>query len=165
MWWLYEKKVYEDGNEFINNYIENGLKERNFKFIENKLIELLKENSLNTNYIELEQINSFIKITICIHNEVYNNYFNYEKEKSTYFRVADELSNTIEEIYDIKLNENELIDLKKYLIKKTKKFTYNEIYIEELRKDIERFIQEIDCEYDTNFYEEKFIISYFFINK
>ncbi|GAA0816621.1 BglG family transcription antiterminator [Clostridium tertium] len=146
---------YEDGNEFINNYIENGLKERNFKVIENKLIELLKENSLNTNYIELEQINSFIKITICIHNEVYNNYFNYEKEKSTYFRVADELSNTIEEIYDIKLNKNEILDLKKYLIKKTKKFTNNEIYIEELRKDIERFVQEIDCEYDTNFYEDE----------
>ncbi|MDB1960272.1 PTS sugar transporter subunit IIA, partial [Clostridium tertium] len=58
-------------------------------------------------------------------------------------------------IYDIKLNKNELIDLKKYLIKKTKKFTNSEIYIEELRKDIERFVKEIDCEYDTNFYEDE----------
>lgn len=146
---------YEDGNEFINNFIDNKLKKRTFKVIENKLITLLKENSLNTNYIELEQINSFIKVTICIHEELDDDYHNFTKEESIYFKVADELNNIIETIYDIKLNKNELIDLEKYLIKKTKRFTNQETYIEELCKDIERFIKEIDYEYDTNFYEDE----------
>lgn len=144
---------YEDGNEFISTFIESKIGSSNFKDIEKKLINLLKENELKTNYMELEQILSFIKVTIATYNtsNVNNNDINTEKLSNLIIELSDVIKNT----FNILLSYNDLVDIEKYLYNKVKSASQRETYHYEISDYIEEFIKIIDKEYNTNFSKDE----------
>lgn len=140
-------QYYEDRNEFINNFIESKIDIESFRYIESRIVAMLKENYLNTNHIELEQILSFIKVNICIRDISINNKL---IDKSKFSKLIIDLMDLVDEVYNISLTESELNDIQKYINNKTKS-RIKEVYYDELNTYIEEFMREVDEEYDTKF--------------
>lgn len=144
---------YKDGNEFINTFIESKIVSNDFKDIENELINLLKENKLKTNCMELEQILSFIKVTIALHNNL--NGDNDSRSTKELSDIVIKLRNVIKNKCNVLLSYNDLLDVEKYLDNKVKSVSGREVYHCEVKDYIEDFIKTIDKEYNTDFSKDE----------
>lgn len=145
-------QYYEDRNEFINSFMESKIDIEDFRYIENRIVSMLKENNLNTNHIELEEILAFIKVTICIRDSSVNNEL---IDKSKFTKLIIDLMDLVSEVYGILLTETELSDIQKYINNKTKKSSVKEVYYEDLNNYIENFMRDVDKEYNTKFNLDK----------
>lgn len=145
-------QYYEDRNEFINNFIESKIEIIKFRQIENRIVPMLKENNLNTNHIELEQILSFIKVTICINDSKVNNEL---IDKSNISKLTIDIMDLVAEVYGVLLTKIELNDIAKYINNKTKNSIIKEVHLEDLINHMEKFIRDLDKEYKTKFNLDK----------
>lgn len=145
--------LYEEGNDLIIKEI-NGVIHSNFQEVERLLISLLETNKLNTNYVEMKKIDTFIKI--CIYSNLFQLNCGHDTadQETLYENIAIQLKEKIEENYNTSLLQNELNDLALYITQKTSKKIEKIKYAEGLEEKLDNFFKECDRKYDTNFNDD-----------
>lgn len=150
---LYVMELLKRNNLFLEKLINKNLSLHDVQNLEKELISLLKQYNLDTNYIELKEIDLFLKITILFSQD------NKEIEKfcfsshDLYEKLAFDLGNVIHDICRISLKENDIQEIREYLIQKTKPTT---VFVDNdgLKEDIEVFLEKTDIEYQTHFNDD-----------
>lgn len=152
---LYLLELYEKEHPYVVQFVEESVGTQNIKDLEKELIVALKHYDLNTNYIELKKIDMFLRITLCTLKKGMREEVDHPIEGTVYERMARELAQTIQRIYDLKLSEADIDHTARYLKQKTKPNQAGSLYDQDLKEDIETFLKEADAEYHTMFQEDE----------
>lgn len=152
---LYLLELYEKEHPYVVQFVEESVGTQNIKDLEKELIVALKHYNLNTNYIELKKIDMFLRITLCTLKKGMREEVDHPIEDTVYERMARELAQTIQRIYDLDLSEADIDHIARYLQQKTKPNQAGSLYDQDLKEDIETFLKEADAEYHTMFQEDE----------
>lgn len=142
-------ELYLRENPTVYKILNLKVNSQKFKNIEKSLIFELKNHKLDTNYIELKEIDAFLKVLIYRRN-VNVTKSSYKNDKACeYTSVAFSLLTVIEELFQIKFNQEDLEILTSLLKKKTRanKLKYSDPQV--LVEDIDEFLKKIDAEFNT----------------
>ncbi|MCE0777037.1 hypothetical protein LWF11_21420, partial [Clostridioides difficile] len=117
--------------EIIKKYIDSKL-ENDFKEVQEKFINKLKENNLVINYIELKEILSWLKVTMYI-------------DRQSKLLELDDSTNE----YELNLSSEDYKILKSLIKKKARKKFRRQKGADNLRDDLEDFLKQFDEENNT----------------
>lgn len=146
---LYLLELQEKDNPYMKKIMDHYLSQQHIQHLEKRLITLLKQYRLNTNYIELKKIDLFLKVTVLLAEKGIVSAAG-AIDSSVHKQMAGELANVIQEIYQVKLSSGDICDIGNYLKQKTKPSDVY-LYDEGLIQDIEVFLQDADEQYHTQF--------------
>ncbi|HBF7091631.1 TPA: PTS sugar transporter subunit IIA [Clostridioides difficile] len=130
-------ELYIKENEIIKKYIDSKL-ENDFKEVQEKFINKLKENNLVINYIELKEILSWLKVTMYI-------------DRQSKLLELDDSTNE----YELNLSSEDYKILKSLIKKKARKKFRRQKGADNLRDDLEDFLKQFDEENNTYFNEDE----------
>ncbi|VIF82168.1 transcriptional antiterminator BglG [Clostridioides difficile] len=130
-------ELYIKENEIIKEYIDSSL-ENDFKKIQEKFINTLKENNLTINYMELKEILSWLKVTMYI-------------DKQAKLLELDASTNE----YELNLSSEDYEILQSLIKKKARKKFSRQDGVDSLRDDLEDFLDKFDKENNTYFNEDE----------
>ena len=143
-------RCYIEGNILIKKFINENIDSSKFDILEHCIKSILKEFKLETIYVQLEEIFSFIKTNIVLNSNesIECTSINLDPVySSAVLKITEEIKN----LFNISITSGSMINIEKFLMEKTHKKCSNDLFEEELKDDIEEFIKKIDKEYDTNF--------------
>lgn len=146
---LYLLELQEKDNPYMKKIMDHYLSQQHIQHLEKRLIPLLKQYRLNTNYIELKKIDLFLKVTVLLAEKGIVSAAG-AIDSSVHKQMAGELAYVIQEIYQVKLSSGDICDIGNYLKQKTKPSDVY-LYDEGLIQDIEVFLQDADEQYHTQF--------------
>ncbi|MCC0782808.1 HTH domain-containing protein [Clostridioides sp. ES-S-0108-01] len=118
--------LYIKENEIIKEYIDSSL-ENDFKEIQEKFINNLKENNLTINYMELKEILSWLKVTMYI-------------DKQAKLLELDDSTNE----YELNLSNEDYKILQSLIKKKARQKFSTQGGADSLRDDLEDFLEKFD---------------------
>ena len=138
-------KLYLDDNRIVKEEI-NKVVDRRFIVIQDSLIDTLKSNDLNINYVELKELTAWLKVTIFIHARLNTD-------------VIDNcdlpLVNSIQEIFRVGVSYEDIEEFRSLVKAKTRSNEQNSIYLEKLAVDIEEFLINMDKDNNTFFNQDE----------
>lgn len=133
-------ELYIKENEIVKKHIDSVV-ENDFKNIEDRFINKLKDNNLVINYMELKEILSWIKVTLYI-----NEKFTHEDENDNEVEIIENLN--------VKLFESDKQKLISLVKAKTRKKLKRNESIESLSNNLEDFLIEFDKNNNTFFNQD-----------
>ncbi len=134
-------ELYIKENEIVKKHIDSVV-ENDFKNIEDRFINKLKDNNLVINYMELKEILSWIKVTLYI-----NEKFTHEDENDNEVEIIENLN--------VKLFESDKQKLISLVKAKTRKKLKRNESIESLSDNLEDFLIEFDKNNNTFFNQDR----------
>lgn len=134
-------ELYIKENEIVKKHIDSVV-ENDFKNIEERFINKLKDNNLVINYMELKEILSWIKVTLYI-----NEKFTHEDENDNEVEIIENLN--------VKLFESDKQKLISLVKAKTRKKLKRNESIESLSNNLEDFLIEFDKNNNTFFNQDR----------
>lgn len=134
-------ELYIKENEIVKKHIDSVV-ENDFKNIEDRFINKLKDNNLVINYMELKEILSWIKVTLYI-----NEKFTHEDENDNEVEIIENLN--------VKLFESDKQKLISLVKAKTRKKLKRNESIESLSNNLEDFLIEFDKNNNTFFNQDR----------
>ena len=146
---LYLLELQEKDNPYMKKIMDHYLSQQHIQHLEKRLITLLKQYRLNTNYIELKKIDLFLKVSVLLAEKGIESAGGVI-DSSVHKQMAVELADVIQEIYQVTLSSGDICDIGNYLKQKTKPSDVY-LYDEGLIQDIEIFLQDADEQYHTQF--------------
>lgn len=153
---LYLSELYEQGNPYLVSQVDKGLKETAIRKLEKDLIRILKEFHLETNYVELKKLDIFLKISVflSLHNIGSEKEELIEEEK-VYKNAAIMLEASIREHFPTSLSKEMIGCIARYLKQKTKPAGSILLYNQELKEEVEWFLDKVDKKNHTTFNEDE----------
>lgn len=134
-------ELYINENTIIREVIDNNVK-AHFKYVEDAIINKLKIEDLNINYVELSEILAWIKVSIYIHSNL-----NTPIDDGDNMEIID----VIQDKFAIGIGRNDAEELFKLIKNKTRNNNYNTEKLKNITSDINEFLIKIDEENDTSF--------------
>ena len=126
---LYLLELQEKDNLYMKKTMDHYLSQQHIQHLEKRLIALLKQYRLNTNYIELKKIDLFLKVSVLLAEKGIESAGGVI-DSSVHKQMAVELADVIQEIYQVTLSSGDICDIGNYLKQKTKPsdvYLYDEV--------------------------------------
>ncbi|GAA0742469.1 BglG family transcription antiterminator [Clostridium oceanicum] len=137
--------LYLKNNEVVREYIDKKI-DKDFKYIEESLIEEIKDKNLVINYFELNEILVWLKVIIYIKLEV---------RKILKEDIDSTIQLVIKEKYDVSFSKEDKRELDELIRLKTKNQEKNDDHLENLEEDICEFLENLDKNNNTSFNKDQ----------
>lgn len=153
---LYLLELYKQDNPLVLSRIDEVIDETSIRNLEKDLIQLLKEFHLETNYIELKELDIFLKILIYLSmNGFVSVKEQLDTEEKLYYDVTTKLAFSIKNNCQVTLSQEAVWTMAHFLKQKTKLASSIVLYNQKLENEIDVFLKDTDKMYHTTFTEDE----------
>lgn len=141
---------YTHDNEYIHKIMSENV--QNIKIVENQLISQLNKENFKINYNELIYVIEYLEVIIYVamlRNSESDGYIFHDGDAVC--RIASYIVSFVEKQYQVHLNSELISCFITVLTRNIRKKSTNGISLIHLNEDVDSFLEDIDCKYNTQF--------------
>ncbi|MGY3725374.1 transcriptional antiterminator, BglG family [Granulicatella balaenopterae] len=154
----YAKKLLYDFYFDDNIYLQNLMKEITSEFtqVNSLLMKQIEKENLSINYNELKNVILWLEVETLYHKRHMSGIYYMEPSNETSIkRISNKLKEILEANFNIFIDSDSLRSIEKILELNIRPKKHPIVFSNQLKKDVDEFLEEVDRTYNTTFQEDQ----------